>query len=84
MFRRSRRRIECGCDRLRAHARTYAKFLKDVLFVNVGSVGKRKDGDWRAWYALLEPGASEPVRFVRVEYDLKQVTDAIRRSDLPK
>jgi putative phosphoesterase len=61
----------------------YTKFVKDVLFVNVGSVGKPKDGDWRACYALLEPGASEPVRFVRVEYDLRQVTDAIRQSELP-
>jgi putative phosphoesterase len=62
----------------------YTKLLKDVLFVNVGSLGKPKDGDWRACYALLEPGASEPVRFVRVEYDHKRVTDAIRRSDLPQ
>jgi putative phosphoesterase len=61
----------------------YTKYVNDVLFVNVGSVGKPKDGDWRACYALLEPGASDPVRFVRVEYDLKQVTDAIRQSDLP-
>jgi putative phosphoesterase len=61
----------------------YTKFVKDVLFVNVGSVGKPKDGDRRACYALLEPGASEPVRFVRVEYDLKRVADAIRHSDLP-
>jgi putative phosphoesterase len=62
----------------------YTKLVKAALFLNVGSVGKPKDGDWRACYALLEAGASEPVRFVRVAYDLKQVTDAIRRSDLPQ
>ena len=63
--------------------RPYAKVVDDVLFVNVGSVGKPKDGDWRACYALLEPGVSEPVRFVRVEYDIQTVTQAIRQSDLP-
>jgi len=61
----------------------YTKFVDDVLFVNVGSVGKPKDGDWRACYALLEPSASEPVRFVRLAYDVQRTADAIRRSDLP-
>jgi putative phosphoesterase len=63
--------------------RPYTKHVKGVFFVNVGSVGKPKDGDWRACYALLEPGASEPIRFARVEYDLKHAADAIRQSDLP-
>jgi putative phosphoesterase len=61
----------------------YTKLVDNVLFVNAGSVGKPKDGDWRACYAILQPGAAEPVAFVRVEYDLKTVTDAIRQSDLP-
>jgi putative phosphoesterase len=61
----------------------YVKTVDDVLFVNAGSVGKPKDGDWRACYAILEPGAADPVRFVRVPYDIQVVTDAIRQSDLP-
>lgn len=61
----------------------YTKLVDNVLFVNAGSVGKPKDGDWRACYAILEPGAGEPVHFIRVEYDLKTVTAAIRESELP-
>jgi putative phosphoesterase len=61
----------------------YTKDVDDVLFVNVGSVGKPKDGDWRACYAILEPGAADPVQFMRVPYDIQIVTNAIRHSDLP-
>lgn len=61
----------------------YTKLVDNVLFVNAGSVGKPKDGDWRACYAILEPASREPVHFIRVEYDLKAVTGAIRQSDLP-
>jgi diadenosine tetraphosphatase ApaH/serine/threonine PP2A family protein phosphatase len=46
--------------------RPYTKQVSGVLSVNVGSVGKPKDGDWRACYALLEPRAPQPVRFVRL------------------
>jgi putative phosphoesterase len=61
----------------------YTKRVDDVLFVNAGSVGKPKDGDWRACYALIEPDALEPVRFVRLQYDVTRVADAIRHSELP-
>jgi putative phosphoesterase len=61
----------------------YAKRVGDVWFVNVGSVGKPKDGDWRACYALVDPAASVPAAFLRVPYDLTRVTDAIRRGELP-
>jgi len=61
----------------------YTKLVDGVLFVNAGSVGKPKDGDWRACYAILEPAAAEPVRFIRLPYDLEKVTTAIRASDLP-
>ena len=62
----------------------YTKDVNGVLFVNVGSVGKPKDGDWRACYAILEPDApTHPVQFIRVVYDVESVTEAIRRSELP-
>jgi putative phosphoesterase len=61
----------------------YAKQVGPVLFVNAGSVGKPKDGDWRACYAILDPGAGQSVEFVRVSYDLETVTAAIRQSELP-
>lgn len=63
--------------------RPYTKSVGDVLFVNAGSVGKPKDGDWRAWYAILNMSAQEPVEFVRLEYDLATVAAAIRASELP-
>jgi predicted phosphodiesterase len=63
--------------------KSYAKRVGDVWFINVGSVGKPKDGDWRACYAIVEPAAVLPASFVRVPYDLATVADAIRRSELP-
>ena len=63
--------------------RPYTKVARNVLFVNAGSVGKPKDGDWRACYALLSPDAAQPVEFVRVPYDLARATSAIRDTDLP-
>jgi putative phosphoesterase len=60
----------------------YTKLVDDVLFVNVGSVGKPKDGDRRACYAILDTLAPA-AEFVRVEYDLPRVTTAIRASELP-
>lgn len=62
----------------------YTRTVNDVLFVNVGSVGKPKDGDWRACYAILDVQTSSvDVRFVRLEYDVRATADAIRASDLP-
>ena len=61
----------------------YTKTVEGVLFTNVGSVGKPKDGDPRACYALLEVAADPVVTFRRVDYDLASAADAIRRSDLP-
>jgi putative phosphoesterase len=60
----------------------YTKLVDNVLFVNAGSVGKPKDGDWRACYAVLD-AKGPAARFVRVEYDLARVTSAIRQSELP-
>lgn len=64
--------------------RPYTKLVDGVLFVNAGSVGKPKDGDWRACYVILEPSSdAQPVTFTRIPYDVKTVADAIRASDLP-
>ncbi len=55
-----------------------------MSFLNTGSVGKPKDGDWRAGYVLVETGEEiGAVEFVRVEYDLERAVDAIHRSELP-
>ena len=64
--------------------RPYTKLVDGVLFVNAGSVGKPKDGDWRAGYVVLEPSSdAHAVTFVRIPYDVKTAADAIRASDLP-
>lgn len=55
-----------------------------IHFVNTGSVGRPKDGDWRAGYVLLSIDASHSdVEFVRVEYDVDEARNGIRASDLP-
>jgi predicted phosphodiesterase len=58
--------------------------VEGIHFVNTGSVGKPKDGDWRAGYVLVE--AEEEigtVEFVRVEYDLERAVEGIMESELP-
>jgi len=55
-----------------------------VQFVNTGSVGRPKDGDWRACYVLLTFDQSGTrVEFVRVPYDVDHAASAIRESGLP-
>jgi predicted phosphodiesterase len=55
-----------------------------IHFVNTGSVGRPKDGDWRACYVVLEfADGAVRVEFVRVAYDLERATRAIRESALP-
>jgi predicted phosphodiesterase len=59
--------------------------IAGMHFVNTGSVGRPKDGDWRAGYVLLdvEAGTRPNVQFVRVEYDLDEAMRGIRSSELP-
>jgi putative phosphoesterase len=55
-----------------------------VLFVNCGSVGKPKDGDPRAAFALLETGdAGVRTRIERVEYDAEAVAREVSEAGLP-
>jgi predicted phosphodiesterase len=64
--------------------RPWTREVEGIRFVNTGSVGRPKDGDWRAGYVLLEMGDGPPrVELVRVEYDLEMAMEGIRRSDLP-
>ncbi len=55
--------------------------------VNIGSVGKPKDGDPRSCYAVLEldPAREVPVEveFVRVRYDVERAAQAVEESPLP-
>jgi predicted phosphodiesterase len=55
-----------------------------IHFVNTGSVGRPKDGDWRAGYVVLDIESARVEReFIRVEYDIERATRAIRDSTLP-
>ncbi len=55
-----------------------------VHFINTGSVGRPKDGDWRAAYVLLEVAATTArAEVVRVEYDVDEAVRGIRDSMLP-
>ena len=58
--------------------------VEGIHFVNTGSVGRPKDGDWRAGYVVLDMSGETPeVESVRVEYDLERAMTGIRESDLP-
>ncbi len=60
------------------------RVVEGVHFLNTGSVGRPKDGDWRAGYVLLDVGAGAvAVEFVRVDYDLDRAMQGILASDLP-
>ena len=64
--------------------RPWTRVVDGIRFVNTGSVGRPKDGDWRAGYVLLDvDGAASAVEFVRVEYDVERAMEAIRASTLP-
>lgn len=76
--------------------RPYHKKLKNedgsfLHAINIGSVGKPKDGDPRACYAILEwkgdldlknPNALH-VEFVRVDYNVEKAAKAVEQSPLP-
>jgi predicted phosphodiesterase len=58
--------------------------VEGIHFVNTGSVGRPRDGNWRAGYAVVEVGSQGvSAEFRRVEYDLEQATRGIRESSLP-
>jgi len=64
--------------------RPWHRTVDGIHFVNTGSVGRPKDGDWRAGYVSLVFGDDGvAVSFRRVDYDLARATAAIRESTLP-
>ncbi len=72
---------------LLAFGHTHKPWYREVEgthFLNTGSVGKPKDGDRRAGYALVEADQEiSAVKLVRVEYDLERAVEGILRSELP-
>jgi len=74
------------CDVL-VFGHTHQPWVQDyggVLFVNCGSVGKPKDGDPRAAFALLTDDEGRlDVTIERVEYDAQSVADEVAAAGLP-
>jgi predicted phosphodiesterase len=60
------------------------RVVDGIHFVNTGSVGRPKDGDWRAGYVRLTIGEGEPrVEHCRVPYDVAATVTAIQAAGLP-
>jgi predicted phosphodiesterase len=61
------------------------RWFGEKLFVNVGSVGRPKDGDPRAAYVFLtaSAGAGIDVEIRRVEYDVEAAAQAVVAAGLP-
>jgi len=58
--------------------------VEGIHFVNTGTVGRPKDGDWRAGYTVVEfRDGTVTVEYSRVEYDVERAMRGIRESDLP-
>ena len=58
--------------------------LKNGLVLNPGSVGKSKDGDPRASYAILTRGRTGlHAQIVKVEYDIQEEADLIEKQEFP-
>jgi predicted phosphodiesterase len=57
------------------------RIVNDVRFINAGSVGKPKDGDFRAGWLLLEITTEHvTATMCRVAYDVASTAAAIRAS----
>lgn len=64
--------------------RPWHREVEGIHFVNTGSVGRPKDGDPRAGYALVTiDDAGVAIEFVRVPYDVERAMAGIRASGLP-
>lgn len=61
------------------------RVVDGIHFVNTGSVGRPKDGDWRAGYVRVAFGdGSVSVEFARVPYDVAATVAGIRAAGLPE
>ena len=64
----------------------YVRRVGPTTFVNVGSGGRPKDGDWRVCYAVVDPArrghGDTVVEFVRVSYDTERLLAKMRETTL--
>jgi putative phosphoesterase len=80
---------EHGAD-LMAFGHTHKPFRKTIEkgkqikhAINLGSVGKPKDGDPKACYVVIEVAEHVVVEFIKVDYDVEKAARAIEESPLP-
>ena len=62
----------------------YHRVVDGVHLVNDGSVGKPKDGDPRASYAVLNVDEKIHVEFEKVNYPIMKVTGKMVQEGFPK
>lgn len=63
----------------------WVRTVDGVTFINTGSVGRPKDGDWRAGYVLLSASENRIIaEIVRVEYDVEQAAREVAEAGLPE
>jgi diadenosine tetraphosphatase ApaH/serine/threonine PP2A family protein phosphatase len=55
---------------------------KKQYFINVGSVGQPRDGDWRAAYAIYDFDTKK-ITLRRLKYDIEKAQAKIRNAGLP-
>jgi len=61
------------------------RVVEGINFINTGSVGRPKDGNWRACYVILSAGEVQmSVEFKRVEYEVKEAVAASNAAGLPE
>jgi predicted phosphodiesterase len=64
--------------------RPWKRTVEGIHFVNTGSVGRPKDGDWRPGYAIVDLSGDEVIiEQVRVEYDVEAAARGVIDSGLP-
>ncbi|HUS79089.1 MAG TPA: metallophosphoesterase family protein [Patescibacteria group bacterium] len=62
----------------------YHRIVDGVHLINDGSVGRPKDGDTRACYAVIDTGDDYRVEFRRVPYPVEEVAEAMNERGLPR
>ncbi|MBZ4686375.1 MAG: phosphoesterase, family [Clostridiales bacterium] len=61
----------------------YKRNVNNKIIINVGSVGKPKNGSPDAMYALIEIDNEVKCEFISVKYDYESAARAIEESELP-
>jgi predicted phosphodiesterase len=62
----------------------WTREVDGIRFINTGSVGRPKDGDWRTGYVVIDVSDDGVTpEFIRIEYDVELAARAIEAGSLP-